>query len=45
MCQQLIVQKRITKFQADKRSISVTPLQSEGYPEANSNLDYRLFIK
>ena len=33
------------KFQADKKSPSVTPLQSEGYSKASSNLDDQLFIE
>ena len=30
------------KFRADEKPVSVIPLQSEGYPEASSNLDDKL---
>ena len=30
------------KFRADEKPVSVMPLQSEGYPEASSNLDEQL---
>ena len=32
------------RFQADKKSPSVTSLQSKGYFKASSNLDDQLFI-
>ena len=39
------MQTKKFKFQANTKSASVTPLQSEGYPNASSNLDNQLFIK
>ena len=36
---------QIVKFQAKKKSPSVTPLQREGYPKPFSNFRDQLFIK
>ena len=33
------------KFKANEKSASVTPLQSDVYPNASSNLDDQLFFK